>query len=141
MRFSRIGLTALATAAALTLGGCISVGVTSEEARVVDPFRQVVGPIDRACGQYSDEMIRVLCWQDHETTNAVLGWSDVNIVALERAGVAGMPILLKDNIETADMPTTAGSLALIDNAPGRDAPLVARLRDAGAVILGKTNLS
>ena len=39
------------------------------------------------------------------------------------------------------MPTTAGSLALVDNAPGRDAPLVTRLREAGAVILGKTNLS
>lgn len=53
----------------------------------------------------------------------------------------GAAILLKDNIETRDMPTTAGSLALMNNAPGRDAPLVARLRDAGAVILGKTNLS
>jgi amidase len=53
----------------------------------------------------------------------------------------GLPVLLKDNIETADMPTTAGSLALVDNAPGRDAPLVTRLRDAGAVILGKANLS
>ena len=53
----------------------------------------------------------------------------------------GLPILLKDNIETRDMPTTAGSLALAANAPGRDAPLVARLRDAGAIILGKTNLS
>ena len=53
----------------------------------------------------------------------------------------GLPILLKDNIETYDMPTTAGSLALVDNAPGRDAPLVARLREAGATILGKTNLS
>lgn len=55
--------------------------------------------------------------------------------------LSGVPILLKDNIETFDMPTTAGSLALADNAPGRDAPLVARLREAGAVILGKTNLS
>jgi len=53
----------------------------------------------------------------------------------------GLPILLKDNIETADMPTTAGSLALAANAPGREAPLVGRLRAAGAVILGKTNLS
>jgi amidase len=53
----------------------------------------------------------------------------------------GVPVLLKDNIETADMPTTAGSLALAENAPGRDAPLVTRLREAGAVILGKTNLS
>ena len=55
--------------------------------------------------------------------------------------ISGMSVLLKDNIETRDMPTTAGSLALADNAPGRDAPLVTRLRDAGALILGKTNLS
>ncbi len=54
----------------------------------------------------------------------------------------GIPILVKDNIETADAtPTTAGSLALAENHAGRDAPLVARLRAAGALILGKTNLS
>jgi len=54
----------------------------------------------------------------------------------------GMPILIKDNIETAGpLPTTAGSLALIDNVTGRDAPLVANLRQAGAVIVGKANLS
>nr|WP_321983724.1 amidase [uncultured Lichenicoccus sp.] len=54
----------------------------------------------------------------------------------------GVPILVKDNIETADaMPTTAGSLALAGNVTHRDAPLVARLRAAGAIILGKTNLS
>ena len=54
----------------------------------------------------------------------------------------GVPILLKDNIDSADpLPTTAGSLALQLNVTGRDAPLVARLRAAGAVILGKTNLS
>jgi len=53
----------------------------------------------------------------------------------------GIPVLLKDNIETRDQPATAGSLALADNDTGRDAPLVARLRKAGAVILGKANLS
>lgn len=54
----------------------------------------------------------------------------------------GVPILLKDNIEVSGpMPTTAGSLALQDNVTGRDSPLAARLRAAGAVILGKTNLS
>ena len=76
-------------------------------------------------------------------TNSVLVWADPQLVVRwdDGSGIVGMPILLKDNIETADMPTTAGSLALVDNAPGRDAPLVARLRDAGAVILGKTNLS
>ncbi len=59
-----------------------------------------------------------------------------------RGPLAGMPILLKDNIEAAGpLPTTAGSLALANNVTNRDAPFVARLRAAGAVILGKTNLS
>lgn len=54
----------------------------------------------------------------------------------------GRPILVKDNIETRDrMATTAGSLALAANVTQRDAPLVARLRTNGALILGKTNLS
>ena len=54
----------------------------------------------------------------------------------------GIPIAIKDNIETADaLPTTAGSLALADNVTGRDAPPIANLRAAGAVIIGKTNLS
>jgi amidase len=59
-----------------------------------------------------------------------------------RGPLHGIPILLKDNIEAAGpIPTTAGSFALADNVTNRDAPLVARLRKAGAVILGKTNLS
>jgi amidase len=59
-----------------------------------------------------------------------------------RGALHGIPILLKDNIESADgTATTAGSLALKDNVTNRDAPLVRRLTDAGAVILGKTNLS
>ncbi|UTP38680.1 amidase [Phenylobacterium sp. LH3H17] len=59
-----------------------------------------------------------------------------------RGPLHGVPILLKDNIESWDgTPTTAGSLALKDNVPERDAPLVKRLTDAGAVILGKANLS
>lgn len=54
----------------------------------------------------------------------------------------GVPILLKDNIESKDaMATTAGAIALKDNITRRDSPLVAGLRDAGAIILGKTNLS
>lgn len=53
----------------------------------------------------------------------------------------GLPILIKDNIETRELPTTAGSLALADNRTERDAPIVARLRAAGAIVLGKTNLS
>ena len=59
-----------------------------------------------------------------------------------RGPLHGIPVLIKDNIATADkMATTAGSLALVGARPVRDAFLVNRLRKAGAVILGKTNLS
>ncbi|MFG2532111.1 amidase family protein [Streptomyces sp. NPDC048516] len=58
-----------------------------------------------------------------------------------RGPLDGIPVLLKDNVNTRDMPTTAGSSALAGSPPDTDAPLVTRLRDAGAVILGKTNLS
>ncbi len=58
-----------------------------------------------------------------------------------RGPLHGVPVMVKDNVETRENATTAGSLALKDNRTGRDAPVVARLRAAGAVILGKTNLS
>lgn len=58
-----------------------------------------------------------------------------------RGPLHGMPILVKDNIDVAGMVNSAGSLALADYRPQQDAFLVARLREQGAVILGKTNLS
>src|SRR5262245_21637794 len=58
-----------------------------------------------------------------------------------RGPLHGIPVLIKDNIDIAGMVNSAGSLAMKDHRPARDAFLVTRLRDAGAVILGKTNLS
>lgn len=59
-----------------------------------------------------------------------------------RGPLHGIPVLVKDNIGTADrMMTTAGSLALLGSIPAEDSFVVARLRQAGAVLLGKTNLS
>ena len=58
-----------------------------------------------------------------------------------RGPLHGLPILIKDNIDTATMPTTAGSLALADTYAAKDAPVVTQLKDGGALILGKTNLS
>jgi amidase len=101
-----------------------------------------------ACLRRIDEIDR-----DGPTLNAVI---EVNPDALAIAGALdrertvsgprsalhGIPVLLKDNIATGDrMQTTAGSLALAGAPARRDAAIVTRLRDAGAVILGKTNLS
>jgi amidase len=59
-----------------------------------------------------------------------------------RGPMHGIPVLIKDNIATADrMMTTAGSLALVGSKPARDSFVARRLRESGAVILGKTNLS
>ncbi len=66
---------------------------------------------------------------------------DERMAGKARGPLHGIPILIKDNIEVAGLPTTAGSLALKDNVTNRDAPIIVRLREAGAIILGKTNLS
>ena len=68
--------------------------------------------------------------------------SSLDSTHAEKGPLFGVPVLLKDNIDTADrMSTTAGSLALADSKPARDAFIVRRLRASGAIILGKTNLS
>jgi amidase len=62
--------------------------------------------------------------------------------AERRRSLHGIPILLKDNIDTADeMNTTAGSLALLGSRPRKDSFVARRLRDAGAILLGKANMS
>ncbi|HUR20077.1 MAG TPA: amidase [Vicinamibacterales bacterium] len=58
-----------------------------------------------------------------------------------RSGLHGIPVLVKDNVDVAGLVNSAGSLALATHRPAADAFLIAKLREAGAVILGKTNLS
>jgi len=58
-----------------------------------------------------------------------------------RSRLHGIPVVLKDNVDTSDMPTTAGSLLLAGSVPPDDAFLVRRLRDAGAIVLAKVNMS
>src|SRR5690242_6581125 len=106
-----------------------------------------------AFGQHTAEMATAQAVQRVQLVDPRLG----SVIALDptamdqarridaaRTGslLGGQPVLIKDNIESAGpLPTTAGSLALAKNVTNRDAPLVARLRAAGAIILGKTNLS
>ncbi|MGB1779855.1 MAG: amidase family protein, partial [Longimicrobiales bacterium] len=58
-----------------------------------------------------------------------------------RSPLHGIPVVLKDNVDTSDMPTTAGSILLEGSIPPDDAFLVQKLRDAGAIILAKVNMS
>ena len=60
---------------------------------------------------------------------------------IARSPLYGIPVLLKDNVDTADMPTTAGSVALAGSIPPDDAFITRKLRDAGAIILGKATLT
>ena len=119
-------------------------GVTLAIALAVPAAAQPVGPAQSATAsaiarvQHIDPSIHAVIALD-PTAMAQAQRVDASG---RRGPLAGQPVLLKDNIEAAGpLPTTAGSLALTRNVTNRDAPLVARLRGAGAVILGKTNLS
>ena len=82
------------------------------------------------------------------TLNSVLAVREAALAdadAYDKAGkdlpLKGQPILIKDNIEALGLPATAGSLALADTPVESDSPLVTRLKEAGAIIVGATNLS
>ena len=94
----------------------------------------------------TDYILRIQALDDRgPMLNAVIDYSVEAPVEARRLAATGTlrgrSVLVKDNIETREFPTTAGSLALAHNRTGRDAPLIANLRAAGGVVLGKTNLS
>jgi amidase len=90
-----------------------------------------MGPALRAVIEMNPEAPAIAAELDAERTAGRL-----------RGPLHGIPILVKDNIDTADrMKTTAGSLALLGTRPAEDATVARRLREAGAVLLGKTNMS
>ena len=92
--------------------------------------------------QSEDEDYNAIAFLNPDAEKIALELDNERRNGFVRGPLHGIPILLKDNIDTADkMITSAGSLALNDNFAQKDAHLVERLRRAGAIILGKTNLS
>lgn len=75
---------------------------------------------------------------DHQGANATARAADAN--ADKSGALFGVPVVVKDNIATAGLPTSAGTPALKDWVPETDAPVWQRLRDAGAILIGKTNM-
>ncbi|MBL8264834.1 amidase [Steroidobacter sp.] len=106
-------------------------------AELVEAFTRRIGAIDR-----SGPQLRAIIAINPDALKQARALDKELQTQGARGPLHGIPVLLKDNIESADpLPTTAGSLALIDNVTKRDAPIVANLRAAGAIILGKANLS
>ncbi|MDZ4729242.1 MAG: amidase [Xanthomonadales bacterium] len=118
------------------LAEALRTGAVSSEA-LVEAYLARIGRIDQA----GPTLQSVLTLNPNALAEARA--LDQRRMAGETLGpLHGLPLLLKDNIETKDaMATTAGALALKENVTGRDSPLTAGLRNAGAIILGKTNLS
>ena len=78
---------------------------------------------------------------DHEQARAAARDADIKRAAGSDLGeLHGVPLVLKDNIDTAALPTTGGTPALKDHRPTRNAPIAQALIDAGAIVLGKTNM-
>ena len=126
------------------LGGFLSAGRVGET-RLVDTLAARIAELDDA-GPLLNAVISVLpeARQEAQQRYAERLEAEKKRVLYEAADLPplhGVPVLIKDNIAIAGQPTTAGSLALKDNVAAADAPLVARLREAGLVILGRTNLS
>ena len=127
---------------------------TTFEENSIDELRGMMASGQRSSAQITDLYIQRIKLLDQRgpTLRSVIAISP-NALDQARASDArrkagrlkgpldGIPVLIKDNIETKELPTTAGSLALKDNWTRRDAPVVSQLRAQGAVILGKTNLS
>ncbi|WP_246450408.1 amidase [Sphingomonas rhizophila] len=133
----------LVMAGALAIGGCTTtdasgIGGSAPEAQApAGPTETAVKLAQARAAEVEPRIHSIIALDPTAVAQARV------IDASGRAGpLVGIPVLIKDNIETAGpLPTTAGSLALKDNVTGRDAPLVARLRAAGMVMLGKANLS
>ena len=107
---------------------------------------QDTSPTFDAVGDMAERIERIERYNGGpEGLNAVISYSaTAGFKAREMAGVGllqGRSVLVKDNIETAEFATTAGSLALQNNFTRRDAPMIANLRANGGVVLGKANLS
>lgn len=139
---------------------CLSIGVIASLSTACTPIRKVSSP-DTALTNHADSSGSVEATvqealqaaADNEALNAFIHLAEAEVL-LEQAREAdarrangtlkgpldGVLLVVKDNIHVAGMPNSAGTPALAEFRPQEDAPVIARLREAGAIILGKTNM-
>ena len=132
-RLSRVSLELdLETAGVAAVGAAMASGATTS-AELVEAYLDRIATLNPLVNA-----VRCLAPDAHERAAALDAERAEGRV---RGPLHGVPVLLKDNIDVAGLPTTAGALALEHSVPDRDADLVVRLREAGAVVIGKTNLT
>jgi amidase len=127
----------LARRGAAALGDDIAIGRTTAR-EVVEAALERIEAIERAGSPQALSSVIALA---PDAVAAATARDRELAVGRRRGPLHGVPVLVKDNVEATGLPGSAGSLALAGRPVLRDAPLVARLRDAGAVVLGATNLS
>ncbi|MFT2750057.1 amidase [Clavibacter sp. Sh2036] len=127
-----VGLTLADAAALLSSGGTTSVELTRAYLARIAAYDDPQGDRKglKAVITVNDEALATAAERDAERAAGTV-----------RGPLHGVPVVVKDNLATADMPTTAGSAVLRDYRTADDATVVARLRAAGAIILAKTNMS
>lgn len=124
----------LARAGVADIGAAYEAGALSAE-RLVELYLQRMRAYDRA----GPSINAVIALNPHALDEARALDAERKTKGV-RGPLHGVPVVVKDNIDTIDMPTTGGSFVLAGAQPKADAPIVRRLRDAGAIILAKVNL-
>ncbi|CAM3580528.1 Amidase domain-containing protein [Bordetella sputigena] len=117
------------------LSAALDAGATTA-ARVVDAFLARIAAHDQG-GAGINAMTALL----PDARDRALRLDRERAAGFVRGPLHGIPIVVKDNIDVLGLPTTAGCAALTHHRPARDAEVVRRLRDAGAIVLGKANMS
>ena len=150
-----VALSALVTAAAIptrvsaqTGESCATFDVMETTVPLIQNALQFrLTSIERITQMY---LARIAAYEDagprinaylHLNPNALAQARQLDAAGGRRGPLHGVPVLLKDNIDTADMPTTAGSVALAGSVPPDDAFITRKLRGAGALIMGKATLT
>ena len=124
-------------ASAIDLASQLDAGETTS-VRIVGALTDRIAQLDAPGTEVELRSIIALA---PDATAAARRADEERTAGLVRSRLHGIPVLVKDNVEAFGLPATAGSTALLGRPVSNDAPLVARLREAGLVVLGATNLS